>query len=153
HDYRAGDALGDERGLRLARHRAEGRMGDELIRWRTASLLALATLATACQHDAPKQYPLHGQILVVDTAHQQLTIKHDEIAGFMPAMTMSYPVASPKLLEGRTPGEMVTATLEVADATGRLTEIQHTGSAPLPTGSNAVAMAAGLLNVGDEMPD
>jgi protein SCO1/2 len=128
-------------------------MGGELIGWRTASLLALATLTTACQHDAPKQYPLHGQILAVDTAHQQLTIKHDDIPGFMPGMTMSYPVASPKLLEGRTAGEIITATLEVADATGRLIEIQHTGSAPLPTGTNAVAMASGLLNVGDAMPD
>jgi protein SCO1/2 len=128
-------------------------MGDELIGWRTASLLALATLATACQKDAARQYPLHGQILAVDTAHQQLTIKHDDIPGFMPAMTMSYPVASASLMQGRTPGEIVTATLEVADATGRLTEIQHTGSAPLPAGTNAIALATDLLNVGDAMPD
>jgi protein SCO1/2 len=116
------------------------------------ALALAAALAAACG-EAPKRYPLHGQVLAVDAAHQQLTIKHEDIPGFMPGMTMSYPVATAALMQGRAPGELINATLEVADATGRLVSIEHTGSAPLPEGTNAVAMASNLLNVGDAVPD
>jgi protein SCO1/2 len=136
-------------------------MGDELgpgpfMRGR-AAWLAIPALAAAlgvgCSQSAPKRYPLHGQILAVDVTHQALTIRHEDIPGFMPGMTMSYPVAAPSLMQGRTPGETITATLEVWDMTGRLVAIEHRGSAPLPAGTNAVAIASALLDVGDPMPD
>lgn len=92
-------------------------------------------------------------MLAVDVAHQQLTIKHGDIPGFMPGMTMSYAVATPALMAGRSPGETIRATLAVSDATGQLVAIEHTGSAPLPTGTNEVALASSLLSPGDPMPD
>ena len=79
-------------------------------------------------------------------------IKHEDIEGFMPAMTMSYPVSPAKLMDGRTPGELISGTLEVRDATGTLVEITHLGSAPLPE-TNEAAFAAGILGVGDQAPD
>ena len=112
-----------------------------------------AALGAGCTQSTPKRYPLHGQILAVDVAHQQLTVKHDDIPGLMPGMTMSYPVATPALMRGRAPGETITATLEVSDMTGRLVDITHTGSAPLPAGTNALAIASELLNLGDPIPD
>jgi protein SCO1/2 len=102
--------------------------------------------------DPPRHYALTGQVLAVHPERQAVTIKHDDIPNFMPAMTMTYPVGSPALLEGRTPGELIAATLEVRDSTGRLTEIRSTGSAPLPSESE-VAMAANALAEGDEVPD
>jgi protein SCO1/2 len=116
----------------------------------------LLVASAACQRPAPpetKRYPLKGQILAVIPDRQELTISHADIPGFMPAMTMTYPVASAALMEGRTPGELITATLEVSDAQGRLTTIAHEGTAPLPEGTNAVAMAQGILAEGDEVPD
>src|SRR5260221_898612 len=68
-------------------------------------------------------------------------------------MTMAYPVTSAKLLEGRMAGEMIAATLEVDEATGRITDITHTGSAALPASANQIALASGLLAVGDAVPD
>jgi protein SCO1/2 len=107
-----------------------------------------------CRQAPPaKQYTLSGQILSVAPDRQELTIKHGDIPDFMPAMTMSYPVASPDLMKGRTPGELVTATLEVTDNQVRLTSITHTGSAPITETSNAATMASELLQVGDEVPD
>jgi protein SCO1/2 len=109
--------------------------------------------APACRGaDPPREYPLTGQILAVDHDRQSLTIKHQDIPNFMPAMTMTFPVSPPSLLEGRTPGELIAATLEVRDATGRITAISSTGSAPLPS-ENELAMAAGLLAEGDPLPD
>ncbi|MEZ5315854.1 MAG: SCO family protein [Vicinamibacterales bacterium] len=120
----------------------------------TLVLAGVLAVAAGCQRaEAPKQYPLVGQVLGVDTKNQALTIKHDDVPGLMPGMTMSFPVASPDLLEGRTPGELITATLEVSDATGRIVSVTHTGSAPLPEHANAAELASHLLDVGDEVPD
>jgi protein SCO1 len=102
----------------------------------------------------PKQYTLTGQILGVSTERKELTIAHADVPGLMPAMTMTYPVAEARLLEGRTAGELVSATLEVdASSTGTLTTVTHTGSAPLPEGSNAAALATLMLDVGSPLPD
>jgi protein SCO1/2 len=116
-------------------------------------LLACCTVFAHCSRKpAPKQYPIEGQILAVAPADKQLTIKHGDIVGLMPGMTMTFPVSDAKLLEGRTPGELVTGTLEVNDALGRIVALTHVGSAPLPA-ANDGALAALMLNVGDEVPD
>jgi len=116
--------------------------------------LALLTVS-ACRPATPpvKQYEMKGQILAVLPEAQQLTIKHEDIPGFMPAMTMNYRVATPELLDGRTPGELITATLEVSDTVMHLTRIAHTGSAPLAQSPTATSMAAALLAEGDRVPD
>ena len=38
------------------------------------------------------RYTLQGQIVAVDPARQEITIKHGDIAGFMPGMTMAFKV-------------------------------------------------------------
>jgi protein SCO1/2 len=128
-------------------------VGNELKRPRWPWPLLAVTLLAGCGHPPATQYPLEGQVLAVDVAHRQLTIKHGDIPGFMPGMTMSYPVATPALMAGRTPGETIRATLAVSNATGQLVAIEHTGSAPLPAGTNAVALASSLLGLGDAVPD
>jgi protein SCO1/2 len=117
---------------------------------RIAIVLLLAGLAfSACSRPQPKQYPLHGQVLAVDTDRQRLTIRHDDIPGLMEGMTMSFQVATPDLLEGREPGEVVDATLEVSDALGRLTSIRRVGFEPL----DESASAGRVLKIGDAVPD
>lgn len=119
-----------------------------------ACLVITGGLAAGCSRPAPaKQYPLTGQVLSVNQAQQQITIKHEDIPGLMPGMTMSFPVATPALLVGREPGELITATLEVTEAVGRITSITRVGFTPLPTDSNAAAMAGSILSVGDAVPD
>jgi protein SCO1/2 len=116
--------------------------------------LAVLALAAGCSRPEPaRRYPLRGQVLAVHAERQQLTVKHEDIAGFMPGMTMTFAVTPATLIEGRTPGELIAATLEVSESTGRLVEITHVGTAPLPADSNEVAMAGGVLDVGDPMPD
>src|SRR6478672_416202 len=121
-----------------------------------ACFVLTSLLFTAC-HQAPKEtakrYQLQGQILAVNTDKRELTISHGDIPNFMPAMTMIYPVANPKLLEGRTPGETISAVLEVENNLPRLVDITHTGTAPLSNGANKAGMAAGVLDVGDAVPD
>lgn len=118
-------------------------------------LLAALLLAGACQKPTapPRRYPITGQILGVDLAKQTITIRHEDIEGLMPGMTMTFPVVSPEDLKGRAVGELVHGTLEVSDSLGRLTALTHTGSAELPAGANQIAMATELLDVGADVPD
>ena len=122
---------------------------------RLIAAVALATaLAAACSQPEPaRRYPLRGQILAVHPDTQHLTIKHEDIPGFMPGMTMSFAVGRPDLMQNREPGELITATLEVVDMTGRLFDIKRTGTAPLPDNANEAALATELLEPGDEVPD
>jgi protein SCO1 len=118
---------------------------------RIALILVLSLPIVACSQG--REYELRGQVLAVNTERDELTIRHDDIPGFMPGMTMPFKVRSPRLLEGRVPGDLVRATLVVDDTEAYLTSVERVGHVPLtedeiPKGSDApVAMP------GDEAPD
>lgn len=98
-----------------------------------------------------REYELRGQVLAVDPARREITIKHEDVKGFMPAMTMPFKVRDAKLLEGRAPGDLVTATLVVQDADAHLSAIAKTGEAPLA--EPAAKRLVDVLMPGDEAPD
>lgn len=81
-----------------------------------AGLLAVLAACSRPGHDdnssanGEKHWPLRGQIISVDTAHKTLRVRHDEIKGLMPAMTMDYPVGPGDLAIAR-PGERIRAEL------------------------------------------
>jgi protein SCO1/2 len=84
----------------------------------------LIFLAAGCgAKPEEKHYPILGEVISVDAAHKVVTIKHGDIPGLMPAMTMGYDVADPKQLEGLQPGDTVNADLVVSDNKGRLEKI------------------------------
>jgi protein SCO1/2 len=94
--------------------------------------LAVAVLVAACDREPPaRQYELTGQILAVDTARNEVLIKHESIRNFMPAMTMPFMVKDPSLLAGREPGDLVTATLVVGETSAHLSSLTRTGYAKL----------------------
>ena len=129
-------------------------------------LLALATV-TACTKSetgnpeglppqAAPSYQLTGQVLAVRPETSEILVKHDDIKGFMPAMTMPYRVKDTALLTGRAPGDLITATLHVAPELAWLSDIVRTGTAPIPEGTNTkIPAAAGvtLLKAGEAVPD
>ncbi len=112
-------------------------------------------LAAACTTPAPvsKSYPLTGQILAVHPEKQSLTIKHQDIPGYMPGMTMTFVASDASMVAGRQPGEMVRATLEVGETSSRLTKVDVTGREPITALPAELAIAAGLMAVGDPLPD
>jgi protein SCO1 len=87
----------------------------------------------ACRAPVPsaRTYQLKGQVLVINQARQELTVKHADIPGFMPAMTMPYKVRDANLLKDRKPGELIAATLVVEESDAYLRSITHQGVAPL----------------------
>ena len=112
-------------------------------------------LGAGCSKPAtgPKSYTLTGQILAVHPDKQSLTIKHQDIPDYMPAMTMTFAAREASMVAGRVPGEMVKATLEVGDTWSRLTSIEVTGKEPLTVLPAELALAEGLLEAGDAVPD
>jgi protein SCO1/2 len=112
--------------------------------------IVLATVMACRQAPPAKQYELQGQIVAIDRQHQEVTIKHGDIKGFMPAMTMPFPVKDPSLLEGKTPGDLVTATLVVPDVGAHLSTLTTTGHAALEEPPPA---ASPILRPGDPVAD
>ena len=122
--------------------------------------IGLALLASACSKPpVERSYTLQGQVLEIAPNRLEATIKHEEIKGLMPAMTMPYKVKDAKLLEGIVPGDLINATLVVVSNDAYLTTVKKVGQAPLekpPSVSDATAPASGgfeLLRPGDAVPD
>jgi protein SCO1/2 len=115
----------------------------------------LVILSAGCSRSDSREYTLVGQILGVDTARMELLIKHEDIQGFMPGMTMPFKVRDRRLLDGRTPGDLIRATLVVEDTTAYLSAIERTGTAPVESPPPGPTASSGfeLLKMGDEVPD
>ena len=95
-------------------------------------LAAILMVAAGCRPAEPiHEYRLVGQILAVDRHANRVTIRHQDIEGFMPGMTMPFPVRDPKMLEGRTAGELVDATLSVQGTDAWVSRLNVTGTAPI----------------------
>ena len=81
-------------------------------------LLSIALASSACRPRRSaneKRYPLKGKVLAVDTSDHTVTIAHEEIAGYMPAMTMPFKIKNDADLAMVKPGDQVTGTLVVDD--------------------------------------
>ena len=70
-----------------------------------------------------RRYHLKGKVVQVDKPQQHLVIDHEEIPGFMGAMTMPYPVADAATLERVSPGDQITADVVVGDNQVRLENV------------------------------
>ena len=105
--------------------------------------LVLVLAAAACGREEPtREYTVVGQIVAVSSERPEVTIKHEDIKDFMPAMTMPFPVKDRSLLEGRQPGDLVTATLVIGETTVHLSSLEKTGHQPLdPSAAAGVAGA------------
>jgi len=113
---------------------------------------------SACTKADERTFTLQGQVLSVEPARKQLTVKHEEIKGFMPAMTMPYEVRDEKLLDGIAAGDLINATLVVVSNGAYLSAIKKVGEAPLekPPAEAANPPASSgfeLLKPGEAVPD
>jgi protein SCO1/2 len=122
----------------------------EIVRLFPGCLLLGLLAIAGC--DQAKRYTLVGQVLSVDAANQYLVIKHEDIRGFMPGMTMPFKVKEAAELSARKPGDLITATLVVKDQQAYLEDVRATGSAPIPA-ADLPHSSAPLLAEGTAVPD
>jgi protein SCO1 len=118
--------------------------------WRALLWIALLVSGTSCSRGP--SYELRGQIVAVDLARQEITVKHGDIKGFMPAMTMPFRVRNASVMSGKAPGDLIRATLVIEDSVGYLTAVDVTGHAP-PTEPPPARASLDLLPPGEPVPD
>ena len=122
--------------------------------WGGAWLCVLALAGGCSRAPEPKQYELTGQVLGVKPESKEVLIKHEDIDGFMPGMTMPFQVRDEALLKSVQPGDLVSATLVVGESNAYLSSISKTGHAPLDVPPPPAASSGfELLRPGEEIPD
>jgi protein SCO1/2 len=107
-----------------------------------AAILGVTVLAIAggCQkQEQEKHYALRGLIVAKSDNTNLLSVDNDDIPGFMPAMTMPYPVKDPQGFAAVEPGDQITADVVVKSSDDywlervTITDKSARGSAPAAT--------------------
>jgi len=117
-------------------------------------------LATGCKpgttpgtsDSALQTYAAHGIIQKIPTDRHVVTIAHDAIPGYMPAMTMDFPVQNTNALTGLSPGDIVNFQLVVGTNDDWVQNLQRLGQTNL-TSAPDPATTVDELKPGDPMPD
>lgn len=115
---------------------------------------------TACQQPATqnapssevKRYPLKGVVLAVDKEKKKATVKHDEIAGFMPPMTMDFAIREDWVWEDLTKDAEIRAELVVDGNSDYWLEKIGIIAAPNPN-QPAPPTREDLAQIGSQVPD
>jgi len=79
------------------------------------SLLLLACSNHKVTSTAVRRYPIEGDVLKMNQGEQTATIKHQEIKGWMGAMTMDYQIPSKTDYGKLHPGDHIKGTVFVQD--------------------------------------
>jgi len=115
-------------------------------------LLVLLIGFTSCSKQPPgKRYELQGRVVAVDPATSTLTIAHQEIPGYMEAMTMPYTVGAKDawIFKSIAPGDQVHATLVLGEQ-AELQDVSFTRSNDAQGGGTS---ALHIPEPGDLVPD
>lgn len=141
---------------------------------RIAAFLALLALAIVVGCGKPtgdgagvevKEYTLKGEVRRVEPENKQLVIRHEDIPGFMVAMTMPFRMPEGTDYEDFQPGDVVEGTLRVESRGGTTVDYQVVGLtvakpainspliAELTKGVPQVVAQPKRLQPGDEVPD
>jgi protein SCO1/2 len=118
-----------------------------------SALLAALLFAASCS--AAKTYEMRGQILGINRDKMEILVKHEDIPGLMPAMTMPWKVQTANMLDNLGPGDLITSEIVVDDNEGVVTKITKLGTAkpdvPEPAGPSQPGVK--YLVPGDAVPN
>jgi protein SCO1/2 len=117
-----------------------------------ALAVALMTIVSCSR---AKTYEMRGQILGVNRDKMEILVKHEEIQGLMPAMTMPWKVQSANMLDNLGPGDLITSEIEVTNNQGVVTSITRIGTAKpdVPPPGAPAKPGVQYLAPGDEVPN
>src|SRR5688500_15275419 len=122
------------------------------MRRRIVPLLVVLLTAVCAPAPEARQYELQGQILGIELQRNEVLIKHADIKGFMPGMTMPFKVKDTTLLSDKKAGDLVTATLVVGEIESHLSTLTRTGHAALDE-APVVSDAPPVLAAGETVSD
>jgi protein SCO1 len=125
------------------------------LRHLLAAVLATGVIGCGSGSDR-REYTLQGQILSVSADRTEANIKHEDIPGFMPAMTMPYKVRDAQEFANLQPGDLITSTLVVVTNDAYLRDVKKVGNAPLEKPAAAEPSASSgfeLIKPGEAVPN
>ncbi len=106
-------------------------------------------LLTGCRNSPRSEFDLTGTVVSVNRDLGQVTLEHEEIPGYMDAMTMPFNVREDWALSALSPGQRVEATLVVLQDRSWIENIRISGSES--TGETGETLL--LPQPGDVVPD
>lgn len=86
-------------------------------------MVMIALASVGCRTAPVKHYAIQAEVVSVDVPRKMVTIKHGDIPGLMPAMTMNYLVADEKQIAPLKPGDKISADLVIGENVGHLEKI------------------------------
>lgn len=120
-------------------------------------------LFAACQKSPPpkqavsadaKRYPFHGKVVAVDKVKKKASVAHDEIPGYMDAMTMDFPVKNADALNTMSKDAEISGELVVDNANGEFwLEISSITAPPNPDNPPLPPLKEDVVQIGKEVPD
>jgi protein SCO1/2 len=112
----------------------------------------LSFIFAACKKAEEKRYELTGKVVAVDTKGQTVTLSHEEIKGYMDAMTMAFRLQEKDrfYLDKMNAGDKVQATLVVAGSRSWLENLVVSQETPSDVPSTAKVTEP---QAGDAIPD
>jgi protein SCO1/2 len=109
-----------------------------------AAGILISSLAGCAVKPEEKHYHIQAEVIAVEPPKKLITVKHGDVPGLMPAMTMSYVLAIPKEAESLGPGDKIVADLVVSNNKARLEKIFLLEKAkPNPTPASSAAPPLG----------
>ena len=124
------------------------------------ALLVVTFFARRGTSPDQRTYGLQGQVQSITADRLEAMVKHGEIKGLMPAMTMPYRFKTKAELDALKPGDLIDGTLVIVSNDAFLTGVKKTGEAPIekPPAETLVTgttldRAKQLLQPGDTIPD
>ena len=114
--------------------------------------LPLLTLFAGCDRPPSNatsptvaSYAVRGVLQSADATGGRAVIAHDEIPGYMVAMTMEFTAAQPAELAGLVPGDVLTFDLRVTDRESRIVQVRKVGHTTPPAPAPTVDAVGALL--------
>ena len=89
------------------------------------ALLSLAGCSQPEKKTEVKRYPLHGEIVRIDSPGHIAAIKHQQIGDWMGAMTMEFPIKDSQEFSRLREGEKISATVFVEGLNYWVAEIRE----------------------------
>src|SRR5215831_18457821 len=80
---------------------------------RTLVLIGTLLLVAGCKPQTREFQLRHGQVIQTDTSKSTVVVRHNDIPGFMPGMTMEYKIRDRKALADLQAGDIIDAGISV----------------------------------------
>jgi len=101
-----------------------------------------------------RTFYVKGVIKAIDQAQNEVTVKHEEVPGFMPAMTMPFEVKDQAELDGLAVDDEIVFRMLITPDEGWIDEVTKTGTAPAePEPTFRRVRLVDPVEVGDAVPN